>query len=41
MKAKMQKMKRFLEALGYTDDSDDDSDEFNEWPNENVPHLSL
>ncbi|KAG5545020.1 hypothetical protein RHGRI_017477 [Rhododendron griersonianum] len=35
MKSKVQKMKRFLEAMGYTDDTDDDSDEFNVAPNEN------
>ncbi|XP_058190930.1 uncharacterized protein LOC131308128 isoform X1 [Rhododendron vialii] len=37
MKSKVQKMKRFLEAMGYTDD---DSDEFNDSPNENHPDAS-
>ncbi|KAF7114290.1 hypothetical protein RHSIM_RhsimUnG0090900 [Rhododendron simsii] len=40
MKSKVQKMKRFLEAMGYIDDTDDDSDEFNEAPNENHPDAS-
>ncbi|KAG5548104.1 hypothetical protein RHGRI_013710 [Rhododendron griersonianum] len=40
MKSKVQKMKRFLEAMGYTDDTDDDSDEFNVAPNENHPDAS-
>ncbi|KAI8535271.1 hypothetical protein RHMOL_Rhmol10G0160700 [Rhododendron molle] len=40
MKSKVQKMKRFLEAMGYTDDTDDDSDEFNAAPNENHPDAS-
>ncbi|XP_058217101.1 uncharacterized protein LOC131327995 isoform X1 [Rhododendron vialii] len=40
MKSKVQKTKRFLEAMGYTDDTDDDSDEFNEAPNENHPDAS-
>ncbi|XP_058192832.1 uncharacterized protein LOC131310053 [Rhododendron vialii] len=40
MKSKVQKMKRFLEAMGYTDDTNDDSDDFNEAPNENHPDAS-
>ncbi|KAF7147136.1 hypothetical protein RHSIM_Rhsim03G0111100 [Rhododendron simsii] len=37
MKSKVQRLKRFLEAMGYTDD---DLDEFNEGPNENHPDAS-